>query len=76
MKRAIRCTGYVIAGIGIAAVGMVAAFAIVGILFWLSDAAANYFSLPNKYSMLFFLGFLAIGAGGIIGASICQESQP
>lgn len=75
MKRALRCLGFVLLGIGGAALAAVVLFAGSGALFWLSAATAAWFDLPVKYGVLFMLGYIILGVGGFVGGVLCREDR-
>lgn len=74
MKHALRCFGYVLAGIGAVALAGVAALAAVGALFWLSLATANWFDIP-QYAFAFGVGYFVLVAGGVVGVTLCREDR-
>lgn len=75
MKRTLRCLGFVLLGIGGAALAAAVMFAGIGALIWVSDATATWLGLPSKYGVLFFLGYIVLFVGGIVGGILCSEDR-
>lgn len=70
-----KCTGIVLASIlGITA-AMVALFAGVGALLWVSEQSVRFFGLGGMWNGAFMFGYLAIGLGTFVGVTICREQQ-
>lgn len=75
MTRALRCFGYVLLGIGGVTAAAVVLFGTVGLLIWLSVVTADWFGLPVKDGLLFMIGYCVLGAGCVVGVSLCKDNS-
>lgn len=75
MKAALRCAGYVVAGIGAVA----ALFVVVGVVGYVMVVAADWtltaFGLEQKWCGPIFCVYLTVLSGGVIGAAVCRDER-